>query len=73
MKNILVSVPDKDYPFFMRLVKSLDFVEVKESDGERAPTKKEFLDGMREAIKEVKQIKAGKKKGKPFQQLLDEL
>ena len=40
---------------------------------EKAPTKKEFLNGMREAIEEVKQIKAGKKKGKPFQQLLDGL
>lgn len=37
------------------------------------PTKQEFLDGMCEAIEEVKLIKAGKKKGKPFQQLLDEL
>ena len=73
MKNIHLTVPDKDYAFFIRLVKSFDFVEVKDAKEERPPSKKEFLEGMREAVEEVKMIKAWKKKGKPFQQLLDEL
>ena len=78
-----------DNPKTLKVLKSLseymDFVisapEKKEqksatfsvAEGERPPTKKEFLDGMREAIEEVKQIRAGKKKGKQFQDLLDEL
>lgn len=57
----------------MELMRSFDYLKVKETKDEKPPTKKEFLDGMREAIEEVKQIKAGKKKGKPFQQLLDKL
>ncbi len=43
------------------------------SKNEQPPTKQEFLNGMRDAIEDVKQIKAGKKKGKQFQDLLDEL
>jgi hypothetical protein len=73
MKNILLSVPDKHYSFVIKLVRSFDYIKVKEAKEDRAPTRQEFLDGMREAIEEVKLIKAGKKKGKPFQQLLDEL
>ena len=73
MKNILLSVPEKHYPFIMELVRSFDYIKIKETKEEPAPTKEEFLNGMREAIGEVKLIKAGKKKGKPFQQLLDEL
>ncbi len=73
MKDILLSVPEQHYPFIIKLVRSFDYVTVKETNEEQPPTKKEFMDGLREAIEEVKLIKAGKKKGKPFQQLLDEL
>ena len=73
MKNILLSVPEKHYSFILELVHSFDYIKVKEANEEPAPTKEEFLNGMRGAIEEVKLIKAGKKKGKPFQQLLDEL
>lgn len=38
-----------------------------------APTEKEFLDGLKDAIEEVKQIKAGNKVGETFQQFLDDL
>ena len=31
MKNITLSVPDKDFPFFIKLVKNLDFVQIKEA------------------------------------------
>ncbi len=68
MKQIILSVPDKKYEFFIELVKSLEFVkEVKE------PGKKEILAGIRQAVEEVKLIKAGKLKGRPVQELLDEL
>ena len=73
MKDILLSVPEQHYPFIIKLVRSFDYVTVKETNEVQPPTKKEFMDGLREAIEEVKLIKAGKRKGKPFQQLLDEL
>ena len=72
MKDITLSVPDKDYSFFIKLVKNLDFVQIK--DTAKAKNKKEiFLDEFKEAVEEVNQIKAGKLKGRPFQELLDEL
>ena len=73
VKNILLSVPEKEYPFILKLVRSFDYIEIKEPDVEPAPSKEEFLQGLRSAVEDVKLIKAGKKKGKPFQQLLDEL
>ena len=73
MKNILLSVPEKHYSFIIELVRSFDYIKVKEATEEPAPTGEQFLNGMRAAIEDVKLIKAGKKKGKPFQQLLDEL
>jgi hypothetical protein len=70
MKDIVISVPDKEYPFFMKLVKQLNFVTIKDSN-EIPPSKEEFLDGLREAIDEVNDIKAGKKKGQPLKDFLN--
>ncbi|MCY7422313.1 MAG: hypothetical protein LH478_11290 [Chitinophagaceae bacterium] len=72
MKDIVVSIPDKEYTFFMKLVKSLDFVIIKELEDE-PPTKQEFLNGLQQAIKEVNDIKAGKKKGQSLKDFLNEL
>ena len=36
-------------------------------------TKEQILDNIRQAVEEMKLIKAGKLKGKPLQELLDEL
>lgn len=71
MKQIILSVPDKKYEFFIELVKSLEFV--KEVEVVKKPGKKEILAGIRQAVEEVKLIKAGKLKGRPVQELLDEL
>ena len=58
MKDILLSVPEQHYPFIIKLVRSFDYVTVKETNEVQPPTKKEFMDGLREAIEEVKLIKA---------------
>ncbi len=72
MKEVTVQIPDKKYEMFLELMKSLSFVKkVKTSDDE--PTKEEILDGIRQAVKEVNLIKQGKMKGRPVQELLDEL
>jgi hypothetical protein len=72
MKDILISVPDKEYPFFMKLVKQFDFVTIRDTK-DSAPSKKQFLDGIREAVEEVNDIKAGKKKGQSLKDFLNEL
>lgn len=40
---------------------------------EKEPSKKQILEGIKEALEEVKLIEAGKKKGTPLKQFLDEL
>lgn len=72
MRHLTLSIPDKDYAFFMTLIKRLDFVNIEENKTTKA-TKKEFLDDLKGAVEEVKEIKAGKLKGRPLKDLLDEL
>lgn len=71
MKQITLNIQDNKYPFFMELVKSFDFVNTVNPDEE--PTKEQILQGIREAVKEVKLIKVGKLKGIPAKDLLNEL
>jgi hypothetical protein len=72
MKEVMVQVSDKKYEMFMELMKSLSFVKkVKAVDDE--PTAEEILDGIRQAVEEVKLIKQGKIKGRPIQEVLDEI
>ena len=72
MKQVILSVPDKKYGFFIELVKNLGFVKkVKEVTQESG--KDEILAGIHQAVEEVRLIKAGKLKGRPAQELLDEL
>jgi hypothetical protein len=56
----------------MKLVKQFNFVTIKESI-DKPLTKDQFLNGLREAIEEVNDIKAGKKKGQPLKEFLNEL
>jgi hypothetical protein len=72
MKDVVVSIPDKDYTFFMKLIKRLDFVTIKEAE-DKPPTKQEFLNGLQQAVQEVNDIKAGKKKGQSLKDFLNEL
>lgn len=70
MKQVTLHIPDKNYPFFLELVKRLDFVEKIE---ENEPSKKEVLSNLREAVEELKLIKAGKREGISARELLNEL
>ena len=71
MKQVTLNIPNKKYPAFMKLIDSLDYV--KKTEEERDLTKEEILAGIKQAVKEVKLIKAGKLKARPIQELLDEL
>jgi len=70
MKQITLNIEDAKFKFFMELIKSLDFVQIEEDNGD---SKEEILASLSQAIEEVKLIKQGKLKGKPFNELLDEL
>jgi len=59
MKEVVLKIPDKKYDFFMELMRSLKFVTiVKDDDGD---SKEEIVTNLKEAVAEMKLIKAGKK------------
>jgi hypothetical protein len=71
MKQVIVDIPEKDYPFFINLVKNLSFVKrvaVTKDSG-----KSEILKRLQDAVKEVKQIKTGRKKPIMLNDFLNEL
>lgn len=72
MKQVVLNVPDNKYPFFMELVKSLDFVKI---PGETNLTKKqkEFVEGTKKSLEQVEQHLKGEIKLKTADQLFDEL
>ena len=70
MKHVTVQVPDKKYPFFLELVDSLGLKKVRQN---AKSGKEKILDEVKEAVEEMKLIKAGKKKARNAEDFLNEL
>jgi hypothetical protein len=62
-----VFIPYSEWKVLKKRYKELEALENNE------PNKEEVLQGIREAVEEMKLIKAGKLKGRPVQELLDEI
>ena len=75
MRSVTISVPDNKLDLTVDLVKSLKFVKkVKVEEAEdRPPTKEEFLKNLEAAVKELNEIKAGKRKPVLLKDFLNEL
>ncbi|MCC5936470.1 MAG: hypothetical protein JJU34_04255 [Lunatimonas sp.] len=67
--KVLLDINDDKAAFIMELLSNFKFVKAKPL----SPHKAEVLEGLREAIEEVNQIKAGKKKAQPLSEFLNEL
>ena len=67
--KVLLEIKENKVAFVMELLSNFKFVKVKEP----ALGKNKVLEELKEAVEEVKQIKAGKKKGQPLSELLNEL
>jgi len=67
--KLLLDVKDDKAAFLMELLQNFKFVKTEEVTSH----KEEVLDNIREAVEEMKLIKAGKAKGIPAKDLLDEL
>lgn len=67
--KLLLDIKDEKAPFIMELLDNFKFVKLKPL----TPYKAEVLEGIRNAVEEMKLIKAGKLKGTPAKELLDEL
>ncbi len=67
--KILLDIKDSKAEFILELLKNFSFVKAKPL----TPHKAQVLEGIKEAVEEIKLIKAGKLKAKPLNQFLDEL
>ncbi len=67
--KILLDIKDDKAAFVMELLSNFKFVKTKPL----TPYKAEVLEGIKEAVDEMKLIKKGKLKGIPAKDLLDEL
>lgn len=67
--KILLDIKDDKAAFIMELLNHFKFVKAKPL----TPYKAEVLEGLRKAVEEVNQIKAGKKKAQPLSEFLNEL
>jgi hypothetical protein len=67
--KILLDVKDSKASFFIELLKNFSFVKAKPL----TPYKSKVLEDVKEAVEEMKLIKAGKMKGRNAEDLFNEL
>lgn len=67
--KVLLDIKDAKAPFVMELLQSLSFVKAKQL----SPYKAKILEDVREAVEEMKLIKAGKLKARNAEDLFHEL
>ncbi len=77
MKQVIINVPEKKFPFFMKLMNSLNFVKVVEPsqslEDQLSPEQKKTWQNIKQGFIELKMIEEGKLKSRPIQELLNEL
>ncbi|MET3978765.1 hypothetical protein ABIB62_001334 [Mucilaginibacter sp. UYP25] len=67
--KILLDIQDDKASFVLEVLKNFKYVKTKPLTDENS----RFLSELKEAVEDVKLIKAGKLKGRPAEELLDEL
>ena len=70
MKQILINIKDSKYQFFLELLKSFDFVEIEEYEGD---SREEIIANLKQGFKEMKLYKQGKLKTTVAKDFLNEL
>ncbi len=69
--KLIIDIKDNRVPFFMELIKSLDYIDIiKEVKDKR---KSVFVSDLAEAFSDVKEYEKGRKKLKSAKDLLNEL
>lgn len=67
--KILLDIPDSKASSFLDVIKSISYVKAKQLTDAKA----ELMEDIREAVEEMKLIKAGKKKARNAEDFLNEL
>ncbi|RNI33701.1 hypothetical protein EFY79_18285 [Hanamia caeni] len=74
MKQVTLHIPENKIPLFIEFAKSISFIKrIEVKDEDEALTKTQVLSGVRQAVKEMNLIKAGKLKAKDARELINEL
>ena len=82
--KVLLDIPDKKADSFMDVLRHISYVKIQPFDTQKnqivededefaEPSKEEILEGLREAIHDVKETIAGRKKTRPVAELIAEL
>jgi hypothetical protein len=76
MKQVTLNIPEEQFPFFMQLVRSLNFVQL--ADNELSETKltapqQETWQSIKAGFDELKDVESGKRQARPVQELFNEL
>jgi hypothetical protein len=67
--KVLLDIPDKKAESLLEVLKSISFVKAKRLTDSKA----ELIEDIREAVEEMKLIRAGKKKARNAEEFLNEL
>ena len=67
--KVLLDIREDKAAFIMELLQNFEFVKAEQL----TPHEAEVLEELREAVEEVNEVKAGKKKSKPLSEFLNEL
>lgn len=76
MRQVTLNIPEDQFSFFMKLVCSLNFVQVNDSEqveDKLSPEQKETWALINTGFEELKEVQEGKRKARPVKALLDEL
>jgi len=71
--KLVIDVKDNKAELFLEFLKTLSYVKVKSVPAEESDEKAAIIASVKQAVEEMKLVKAGKLKGRPVQELLDEL
>lgn len=78
MQQITLDIPDAQVQFFIKLMKNLDFVKIKERkkvslENELTPAQKKTWKNIKQGFEEMKMVEAGKMKTTSGKDFLKEL
>lgn len=77
MKQITLSIPDREYTFFMKVVKAFSFVKIEKTKTVKefvpTPEQLEWVEGLKSALEDVEAHQQGKKQLMSARDLLKEL
>lgn len=74
MKQVTLHIPNNKYPQFIEFAKTINYIKFVQEDEPYKPyTKKEVLDGIETAVRELNLVKKGKLKTRNAMDLYNEL